>query len=87
MSTNKQNYMSIDKELKPLLVKQRIDSLTTENPNCLDPEGCPTYIKSHFALGSTLSMIGNVYSTTGILILQGENNTQTPVASTAAKTD
>jgi hypothetical protein len=30
-------------------------------------------------LGSTLGMIGNVSSSTGILILQGENDTNTPV--------
>jgi hypothetical protein len=70
-STNKQNYISIDNELKPLLVK-RIESLTAENPNCVDLEGCPPYVKSHFALGSTLNMIGNVSSATGILILQGK---------------
>ena len=77
-STNKQNYISIDKEPEPPLVK-RIDSLTAENPNCVELEGCPTYFKSLFALGSTLNMIGNVSSTTAILILQGENDIQTPV--------
>jgi hypothetical protein len=77
-SINKQNYISIEKDLKPLLIK-RIESLTTENPNCVDLEGCPTYVKSHFALGSTLSMIGNVSSNTGILILQGEDDIQAPV--------
>ena len=30
-------------------------------------------------MGSTLGMIGNVSSSTGILILQGENDTKTPV--------
>jgi uncharacterized protein len=30
-------------------------------------------------MGSTLNMIGNVSSTTGILTLQGENDTNTPV--------
>jgi uncharacterized protein len=30
-------------------------------------------------LGTTLGMIGNVSLSTGILILQGENDTQTPV--------
>ena len=76
--TNKQNYISIEKDLKPLLTK-RIESLTTENPNCVDLERCPTYVKSHFALGSTLSMIGNVSSNTGILMLQGEDDIQAQV--------
>jgi uncharacterized protein len=60
-------------------VEKRIESLATENPNCLGLEGCPPYVKSHFALGNTLNMIGNVSSTTGILILQVENDTNTPV--------
>jgi hypothetical protein len=70
-STNNNAEISIDKGLKPLLLK-RIECLTTYDPKCVDLEGCPTYVKSHFALGSTLNMIGNVSSTTGILILQGE---------------
>ena len=42
-------------------------------------DGCPIWWKSHFDLGTTLGMIGNVSSSTGILILQGENDTKTPV--------
>jgi hypothetical protein len=82
-STNNNAEISIDKGLKSLLLLllllKRIESLTTYDPKCVDLEGCPTYVKSHFALGSTLNMIGNVSSTTGILILQGENVTNTPV--------
>jgi hypothetical protein len=73
-SNSKQNYISIDKGLKPLLVN-RIISLTAKNASC-NIEGCPTWWKSHFNLGSTLGMIGNVSSSTGILILQGENDTK-----------
>ncbi len=36
-------------------------------------------MKSHSNLESTLSMIGNVPSDKGILILQGENDTATPI--------
>jgi hypothetical protein len=36
-------------------------------------------IKSHYALEPTLDIIGNVPSSTNILILNGENDTQTPV--------
>jgi hypothetical protein len=36
-------------------------------------------MSSHSALGDTLPMIGNVSSGTGILILQGENDSATPV--------
>jgi pimeloyl-ACP methyl ester carboxylesterase len=76
-NSSRQNYISIDKDLKPLLVK-KIESLTTKNASC-DIEGCPIWWKSHFSLGSTLGMIGNVSSSIGILILQGENDTNTPV--------
>src|SRR5215212_9323316 len=76
-SSIKQNYISIDKDLKPLLVK-KVASLPAKNASC-DIEGCPTWWKSHFDLGTTLGMIGNVSKSTGILILQGENDTKTPV--------
>ncbi len=76
-TSSKQNYISIDKDLKPLLVK-KIASLTAKDASCT-LDGCPIWWRSHFSLGSTLGMIGNVSSSTGILILQGENDTQTSV--------
>jgi uncharacterized protein len=76
-TSTKQNYISIDKDLKPLLVK-KIISLAAKNASCTF-DGCPIWFKSHFDLGTTLGMIGNVSSSTGILILQGENDTSTPV--------
>ena len=36
-------------------------------------------LRSHFSLIPTLSIIGNVSKSTGILILNGENDSQTPV--------
>ncbi|HEX5187543.1 MAG TPA: prolyl oligopeptidase family serine peptidase, partial [Nitrososphaeraceae archaeon] len=42
-------------------------------------EGCPKWMRSHSDLQSTLSMIGNVSSNIGVLILQGENDTATPL--------
>ena len=76
-SSSKQNYISIDKDLKPLLIK-KIESLVAKNASCTI-DGCPAWWRSHFGLGSNLGMIGNVSSSTGILILQGENDTQIPV--------
>jgi pimeloyl-ACP methyl ester carboxylesterase len=76
-STSKQNYIRIDKDLKPLLIK-KIESLTAKNASCTI-DGCPAWWRSHFSLGSNLGMIGNISSSTGILILQGENDTQIPV--------
>ena len=76
-NNSKQNYISIDKGLKPLLL-EKLSSLTAKNGSC-DLEGCPIWWKSHYNSGTTLDMIGNVSSSTGILILQGENDTKTPV--------
>jgi hypothetical protein len=42
-------------------------------------EGCPMWMRSHSILESTLSMIGNVSSSISILIMVGENDSQTPV--------
>jgi hypothetical protein len=76
-SSSKQNYISIDKDLRPLLIK-KIESLTANNASCTI-DGCPIWWRSHFNLDATLGMIGNISSSTGILILQGENDTNTPV--------
>jgi hypothetical protein len=86
-NSSKQNYISIDKDLKPLLIK-KIESRPAKNASCTI-DGCPTWWRSHFSLGTNLGMIGNISSSTRILILQGENDTSTPVqqAYAAAKTD
>ncbi len=76
-SSSKQNYISIDKELKPLLIK-KIESLTAKNASCT-VDACPIWLRSGFRLIPALSIIGNVSKSTGILLLNGENDTQTPV--------
>jgi hypothetical protein len=76
-SSSKQNYISIDKELKPLLIK-KIESLTAKNASCT-VDACPIWLRSGFSLIPALSIIGNVSKSTGILLLNGENDTQTPV--------
>ena len=73
------NYISIDKQLNPSLVK-RYEKLTTFNSskcNSLGP--CPLWWKSVSSLIPNLSIIGNVSKSTSILILNGENDSQTPV--------
>jgi pimeloyl-ACP methyl ester carboxylesterase len=70
LNTNKDAYISIN-ELKSRLVEQ--DNSFKNNP------AISIWVKSHFALKPTLSVIGNAPKSTGILILQGENDTQTPV--------
>jgi hypothetical protein len=46
---------------------------------CTNLEGCPLYQSSFFALEPNLITITKVPSNTSILILNGENDTQTPV--------
>jgi hypothetical protein len=68
--------------LKPKLVEQ-LNSLSVVRPgekcNPLAPTPCPIWIKSQYALEPTLNIIGNGPQATSILILQGENDTQTPL--------
>ena len=42
-------------------------------------EYCPVYYRALFSLLPTLSIIGNVSKSTGILIVNGENDALTPV--------
>ena len=89
-----QDTISIENDLKPALLAafQNVTSPTDSalSAKCLDVryryfewnsglEGCPKWMRSHSDLQSTLSMIGNVSSDIGILILQGENDSATPV--------
>jgi uncharacterized protein len=72
-------YIDIDKQLKPLLIK-RYENLTSFNlSKCNMVEACPEYYRSLFSLIPTLSIIGNVSKSTGILMLNGENDSLTPV--------
>jgi uncharacterized protein len=72
-------YISIEKQLKPLLVKG-YENITAFNLlKCNNTGVCPILWKSLSSLIPNLSIIGNVSKSTGILILNGENDTQTPV--------
>jgi hypothetical protein len=71
--------ISIDKQLKPLLIKNYENITAFNSLKCNNIEGCPVWLRSHFSSKPTLSIIGNVSKTTGILILNGENDSQTPV--------
>lgn len=75
-------YVNIDTELKPFLEELVVNVTSSaadsvRSGRCLDFEGCPIWLRSDFALEPNLSIIGNVSNTTNILILQGENDTQT----------
>ena len=78
-NTIQDSHISIDKQLKPLLIKG-YENLTASNPSkCNDFYGCPVMYTSYVDLIPTLSIIGNVSKSTGILLLNGENDSQTPV--------
>jgi pimeloyl-ACP methyl ester carboxylesterase len=78
-NTIEAGQISIDKQLKPLLIKS-YENITAFNPSkCNNLEGCPVWYRSHFNLIPTLSIIGNVSKSIGILILNGENDFDTPV--------
>jgi len=80
---NKDVYISIDNELKPALVRvfenDTSPSASQLSAKCINIFGCPSYGKSFSALPSVISMIGNVSSNIGILILEGKNDSQTPL--------
>jgi uncharacterized protein len=79
-NTNKDADISINNELKPKLITQ-FESVPAVMPGkkCDDISYCPIWLKSQFALAPTFSIIGNVSKSTGILLLNGENDSQAPV--------
>ena len=72
------DFISIDKQLKPVLMKG-YENLTAFNLLKCNKGECPKWFRSHSKLIPTLSVIGNVSKSTGILMLNGENDSQTPV--------
>ncbi len=72
-------YINIDKQLKPFLTKG-YENITSFNLLKCDTVGiCPILWNSLSNMTTNLSVIGNVSNSTGILILNGENDSQTPV--------
>jgi len=73
------HYVDIDKQLKPSLVNS-YENLTAFNQSkCNNLEGCPVWYRSHVSLIPTLNIIGNVSNSTSILVLIGENDSDTPI--------
>jgi len=78
-NTNNDVYVDIDKELKPRLIeKVKSLSLVKSGEKCIGSP-CPIWFRAGYALEPNLDIIGNVPSNTSILILTGENDTDTPV--------
>ena len=76
---NSSGYISIDRQLKPLFIKKYENDTAQNLSKCNNIAGCPIWARSEFNLEPNLSIIGNVSKSTGILILNGENDSQTPV--------
>jgi hypothetical protein len=76
---NNDTFVSIDDELKPRLIDQ-FRSLSVVTPGMkVSPVEGPIWVKSQYALQPNLSIIGNVSNSTSILMLNGENDSETPV--------
>jgi hypothetical protein len=82
---NKDTYININTELRPALIERSksffspSSSLSESSGKCTNLECCPSYQSSFLALEPNLSTISKVPSNTSILILNGENDTETPV--------
>jgi uncharacterized protein len=72
-------YVDIESQLRPLL-ERVFENITSGDTEAKCPIGtCPIWIRSHGELEPTLNVIDNVSESTDILMMNGENDTQTPV--------
>ncbi|MGD9534728.1 MAG: alpha/beta hydrolase family protein [Candidatus Nitrosocosmicus sp.] len=71
--------INIDKQIKPFLIKGYENTTSFDVLECNTIGICPKLWKSLSNMPTSLSSIGNVSKSTGILILNGENDVQTPV--------
>jgi alpha-beta hydrolase superfamily lysophospholipase len=86
---NNDTFVNINTELKPALIEQAksffspskkaVATTASASNKCMNLEGCPNYSKSFLALEPNLITISKVPPNTGILIMNGENDTQTPL--------
>jgi alpha-beta hydrolase superfamily lysophospholipase len=76
---NNDTFISINGELKPRLIDQlRSASVVTQGEKCgLKP--CPIWIKSQFSAIPNLAIVSKVPFDTSILIMNGKNDSQTPL--------
>ena len=76
---NNDTFISISDELKPRLIDQlRSASVVTQGEKCgLKP--CPIWLKSQYSAIPNLDIISKVPFNTSILIMNGKNDSQTPI--------
>jgi pimeloyl-ACP methyl ester carboxylesterase len=75
-------HVSIQKQIRPALIKYYENESAFNPSKCNEIRGCPVWFRSEFSLIPTLSIIGNISKSTGILMLNGENDSATPVQQT-----
>ena len=79
MDTIDVGSFSIESQLEPAL-EEIYQNITTADTEAKCPTGtCPIWLRSHGELEPTLDIIGNVPNYTSILLMNGENDSQTPV--------
>jgi hypothetical protein len=75
-------HISIQKQIRPALIKYYENQSAFNLSKCNQIRGCPVWIRSESSLIPTLSIIGNVSKSTSELLLNGENDSATPVQQT-----
>ena len=79
-STNNDINININTEFKPIFEKRFEDMFKASKCEIPSPTNlCPTYFRSSLNLNSTVEHHGNVPSSTGILMLHGQNDSGSPV--------
>ena len=77
--SNNSGLLNINTQLKPLLIKEYENKIAFDLSKCYKIIGCPLWIKSETELETNLRTIGNVSRFIPVLILQGENDSATPL--------
>jgi uncharacterized protein len=78
IQTNGTDTINIQSQIRPILVdafNNQTDTIQAECKNKL----CPVWLESHKNLLPTIDMIGNISTHINVLLLNGENDSQTPV--------
>ena len=73
-------YVDIESQLRPLL-ERVFENITSGDTEAICPATgiCPIWVRSHDELEPTLDIIGNVSQSASILIMNGENDSQSSV--------
>ncbi len=77
--SNQTRYLNINTQLKPLLIKEYENKIAFNLAECYKIIGCPLWVKTETDLEPNLSIIGNISRSIPILIVQGENDSATPI--------